>query len=178
MTAPKLPTLVVRFSALWPWMLLGTGVLFFILGVAIAATTTGGGKKAGELIALAALTAVFGGNYWRNHRHVVARLTPKELILRRDGTIPWSEIELIERTEIRMRYKGASGGSVYICIKLRSPRPAKNKLDAWGQKLKSAVTGYDVLLGGDEIDIPVERLIAECQARMAAPVTPALTSTS
>jgi hypothetical protein len=78
---PLLPILEVRFTASYAWILMGAGGIFFFLSFMIGKQNPG----LGIFIAILSVAGVFGGNYWRHHLHVVARMTSRQLILQRAG---------------------------------------------------------------------------------------------
>jgi hypothetical protein len=163
------PIIEIRFSPLYAWLLVGFGVVFFLLGLWIASPLIARQNVGfGLFLAVLAVAAIVGGNYWRHHLHVVARLTPRQLFLRRAGTVSWTEIAAIEKREVRARYKGAAHGSEYICIKLKTGRPVQKGLEGFMLKLKADVTGYDIIIPGYELSRPADWFIAECQKRMSA----------
>jgi hypothetical protein len=165
--AAPLPVITIRFSPLWAWLLIGISAAFLLLGIYLAITVRHQ-SNIPVVISGLAVVGMLGGHYWRHHLHVVARMTPRQLILRRDGVINWGDITTIEKKEISMRYRGANGRSVFICIKLKTPKAAKNKFDAFFNRMKSAITGFDVLVPENELSCTAEWFIAECQKRIAA----------
>jgi hypothetical protein len=78
----------------------------------------------GLFISALSLAAIIGANYWRHHLHVVARMTPRQLILRRGGTVDWIDIAAIDKKALRGSYKGAQHQAEYICIRLTKQRAA------------------------------------------------------
>lgn len=97
--APLLPILEIRFTATYAWILIGAGVAFFLLSFLVGSKNV----ALGILIAILSIGAMFGGNYWRHHLHVVARMTPRLLVLRREGSLSWTDIAAIERSVARVR---------------------------------------------------------------------------
>jgi hypothetical protein len=124
MTSPSndasalLPTIEVRFPATYAWIAIVFGVIFLFLGAMVAGQNTG----LGLFISALSLAAVIGANYWRHHLHVVARMTPRQLILRRGGTVDWTDIAAIDKKALRASYKGARHQAEYIRIKLTQRR--------------------------------------------------------
>src|SRR5678816_4821077 len=90
-----LPEVVVRFPALYAWMAIGIGGMFFLLGLLFVLLDRRN-MGSGLLLSAGSVAAVLGANYWRLHLHVVARLTPRQLILRRDGAVDWGEVVELE----------------------------------------------------------------------------------
>jgi hypothetical protein len=113
-----LPTIEIRFPATYAWIAISFGAIFFLLGFLVARRNTG----LGLFISALSLAAVIGANYWRHHLHVVARMTPRQLILRRGGTVDWTDIAAIDKKALRASYKGARHQAEYICIKLTQRR--------------------------------------------------------
>jgi hypothetical protein len=168
--SPLLPTIEIRFSPIYAWLLIGFGVIFFLLAFLVGRQNVG----LAIFIAVASLGGVFGGNYWRRHLHVVARMTPRQLILQRGGTVNWTDIVAIERKRLTIRYRG-SHESDYVCIKLAAGRPVRDGLEGWLDKAKTAVLGYDIVVPGSELSCTADWFVEECKKRMAAasPTTPA-----
>jgi hypothetical protein len=136
------------------------GAIFFFVGF----LPLGQNPALGVFIMLLSIAAIIGGNYWRHHLHVVARLTPRHLILRRGGTVNWEDIATIEKKAIQARRET----SEFICIKLRNKRPPAPGLEGWMNQLKTKVTGYDLVVPGNELSCTADWFIAECQKRMAS----------
>jgi len=154
----SLPTVEIRFPAKYAWGLMALGGVFFL----VAFLPLGKNPGLAVLIMILSVAAVIGGNYWRHHLHVVARLTPTQLILRRGGTVNWGEIAIIEKHAFRARGET----SEFICIKLRNKRPPAPGLEGWMNKLKAKVTGYDLVVPGNELSCTADWFIAECRKRM------------
>jgi hypothetical protein len=160
-----LPVLEIRFSPIYAWLLIGFGGIFFLLAFLVGSKNPG----LGVLIAVLSVGGMFGGNYWRHHLHVVARMTPRQLILQRGGTMSWGDIAAIEKKTIRVPYKGVSQESSYVCIKLKTPRKATDKLQGFLDKVKKTVLGgYDIIVPESELSCSVDWFIAECKKRMVA----------
>jgi len=160
------PVLIIRLTPLYAWILIGAGVVFLLLSLAFAAL--GSRMSTGFILFLVVLSiaAIVGGNYWRHHLHVVARLTPRQLILRREGAIDWTDIAEIEKRTLRLSRRQLQSESEFACIKLKNPRPPAG-LQGKLAKLKSAVTGYDIIVPGNELSCTVDFFVAECKKRMA-----------
>ena len=159
--------IVIRFPSLYAKGLMAAGVIFLILGLLFASPLAAGRNVGlGLFISVLSIAAIVGGNYWRQHLHVVARMTPRELFLRRDGTVRWDEIAAIEKREVSMSYGYKRGGSTFVCIKLRTPRPPKQGLEGAMLKFKAALTGYDIIVGEAELSGGADWFIAECRKRM------------
>jgi len=109
------PNLEIRFTPVYAWMTIGFGVVFFLLGFFIALLGHHRNLGFGVVICLISVPAVIGANYWRKHLHVVAQMTPGQLVLRRDGSIDWDNIAAIENKEIRSSYHGARG-ALGVCL--------------------------------------------------------------
>jgi hypothetical protein len=165
-TAGALPNVDIRFSAVYAWLFMGIGTVFFVLGLLIAFVFSHGSLGFGLFIVLLSVAAVIGANFWRKHLHVVAQLTPNQLILRRDGAVNWEEIATIEVKEIRASYHGARTTSEWICIKLKTPRPSPGGLQGFMLRAKAAITGYDIIVGVSELSCTAEWFVTECRKRM------------
>jgi hypothetical protein len=159
-----LPTIEVRFSATYAWLLIGFGVIFFLLSFLVGTQNRG----LGLFIAVASLAAIVGGSYWRQHLHVVARLTPRQLVLKRGGTVNWADIALIERKRLHLRYRGTMQQSDFVCIKLSAPRPARDGVAGWLDSVKTAALGYDIVVPASELSCTADWFVDACRKRMAA----------
>lgn len=161
----SLPILEIRFTPAYAWILMGAGGVFFLLSFLVGSKT----PALGIFIAVLSVGAVFGGNYWRHHLHVVARMMPRQLVLQREGIVKWSEIAMIEKKTIHMRHKGVPHQSAYVCIKLKTPRQAADKLQGFLNKVKKVVLfGYDIVVAESELSCSADYFIAECRKRMVA----------
>ena len=167
-TDKALPVIVIRFPPTYAWLAMGIGGVFFVLGLLIALVFPHGKVGVGAVLCALSLVGVIGANYWRLHLHVVARLTPRQLILRRGGAVDWSDIAEIERKEIRSSYRGVSNRSEFVCIRLTSRPAATGRLDGILKKVKHGVTGYDIIVPGSELSCGAAWFVAECHKRMAA----------
>jgi hypothetical protein len=76
------------------------------------------------------------------------------------------EIAAIDKREVSMSYGYKRGGSTFVCIKLRTPRPPKQGLEGAMLKFKAALTGYDIIVGEAELSGGADWFIAECCKRM------------
>jgi hypothetical protein len=162
---PLLPVLEIRFTAAYAWILIGSGAIFFLLAFLVGSKNAG----LGVFIAILSVGGIFGGNYWRHHLHVVARMTPRQLVLQRGGTVSWADIAAIEKKTIRLPYKGVSQESAYVCIKLKTPRKAPDKVQDFLDKVKkAALGGYDIVVPDSELSCSADWFIAECKKRMVA----------
>src|SRR5262249_53344992 len=79
--AAPLPVITIRFSPLWAWLLIGISAAFLLLGIYLAITVRHQ-SNIPVVISGLAVVGMLGGHYWRHHLHVVARMTPRQLILR------------------------------------------------------------------------------------------------
>ena len=165
--AKQLPVLVIRLTPLYAWIVIGAGVAFLLLGLAFAGFGSRMSPAFNLFLIVLSLAAIFGGNYWRHHLHVVARLTPRQLILRREGAIDWADIAELEKKTLRISRRQTQAESEFACIKLKNPRPPSSGLAAAMAKFKSAVTGYDVIVPGNELSCTVDFFVEECKKRMA-----------
>jgi len=157
-----LPTIEIRFPATYAWIAIVFGVVFFFTGFLVAGQNT----ALGLLISALALAAIIGGNYWRRHLHVVARLTPRQIILRRGGKVDWTEIAAIDKKTFRPSYKGVRQQADYACIKLTKRRPTEPGLAGFLDKVKfAALGGYDIIVPHHDLSCTVDWFIAECNKR-------------
>src|SRR5258705_2511977 len=127
-----LPTIDIRFPVRYAWGVIVAGIIFFFLGLLLVGKNPG----LGAFILFLSLGAVIGANYWRHHLHVVARLTPRQLILRRGGTVEWANIAAIDKKVINVR-----GQHEYICIKLIQKPASAPGLQGFLDKVKASVLG-------------------------------------
>jgi hypothetical protein len=167
-TAGALPHLEIHFTPIPAWLMIGFGGIFLILAIVLMVLPRAHGVGFGIVLATLSVAAMVGGNIWRNHLPIVARLTNKQLILKRGGSVAWNEIAVIEKKTIRMRYKANRGESDWICIKLKTSRPVEKGLNGFFLKLKNAVTGYDIIVPQQDLSISADAFIEECKKRMAA----------
>ena len=161
--SPIPPVVEIRFSPVYAWLLIGAGAIFFFLSFLVGSKNPG----LGIFIGILSVGGIFGGNYWRHHLHVVARMTPRELFLQRGGTVSWTNIAAIEKKTIRLPYKGVMQETSYVCIKLKTPSKAPDRLQGFLDKVKKTVLGgYDIVVGDSELSCSVDFFIAECKKRM------------
>jgi hypothetical protein len=144
------------------------GCVFFLLGLVFALLNHHRNLRSGLLLSTAALAAVIAANWWRGHLHVVARLTARQLVLRRDGAVDWDAIAHVQVNTIQSSYRGSPTRSEFICIKRKSPPAPKGKLDGFLRKAKRAISGYDIIVPGSELSCTADWFVAECRKRMAA----------
>ena len=164
---PKpLPVLIIRLTPLYAWIVVGTGAVFLLLSLVFALGSGHLSLGFDFFLAANSVAAIIGGNYWRQHLHVVARLTPRQLILRREGAVDWAEITEIEKRTLRLSRRQLQSESEFACIKLKNPRPSAG-LQGKLMRLKTAVTGYDIIVPGNELSCTVDFFVAECKKRMA-----------
>jgi hypothetical protein len=164
-SSSALPTIELKFPALYPWMLIVFGVIFFLLGLLLGHQNV----PLGIFTSVISLGAIGGGHYWLHNRHVVARITPRLLVIRREGAIKWTEIAEIEKKTITVRNHGVRHPTNYVCIKLSPPRPVRAGVNGFLDKIKRTVLGgYDIVVGEDELSCGADWFIAECQKRMLA----------
>jgi hypothetical protein len=166
-----LPVIEVRFPPTYAWIAIGFSGIFFVLGLVFALLDR---RNLGVsvLISTASLAGLVGATYWLQHLHVVARLTPTQLVLRRDGTVNWADIAEIKLVEIRASYRGTPTRAELVCIKLKTPPPRKAGLEGFMARARHAVTGVDIIVPGNELSCPTAWFLAECQKRMAAAGAP------
>ncbi|HYM24912.1 MAG TPA: hypothetical protein VEU08_16965 [Vicinamibacterales bacterium] len=160
------PDVEIRFTTLYAWLVVAFGAIFAVLGLLFAVINPR--MLAFDVfMTIVGLAAAAGGNYWRQHVHVVARLTPKQLVLSRDGAIDWSEIVAMDKKTMRASQHGVRSQSEYVCIRLRTRRSADSKLQGFMQRLKGSITGYDIIVPDSELSCTADWFIAECRKRMA-----------
>src|SRR5581483_2586387 len=167
-SSAALPDLDIRFPAGYAWLLMGIGAVFFLLGLLIAFVFRHGSLGFGLFLMALSAAAVIGGNYWRQHLHVVAQLTSRQLILRREGAVNWDEIAAIETKEIHSSYRGTKGKSEFVCLKLKSPRAPQSGLQGFMARAKAAITGYDIIVPMSEFSCNADWFVTECRKRIAA----------
>jgi hypothetical protein len=165
------PVVVVRFPALYAWMAIGFAGLFFLLGLVFAVLNRRN-PVPGLSISAISVAAVLGANYWRLHLHVVAQLSPRQLVLRRDGAVNWGDIAELELKTIRASYRATPSESQFICIKLRSRPAPRGALDGFLRNAKRAISGYDIIVPASELSCGADWFVAECRKRMAATPAP------
>lgn len=156
-----LPTIEIRFPATYAWIAMVFGAVFFFTGFLVAGQNT----ALGLFISALALAAIIGGYYWRQHLHVVARLTPRQLILRRGGKVEWTEIEVIDKKTLRPTIKGVRHRADYACIKLTKRRPSEPGLAGF-------LGGYDIIVPHHDLSCTVDWFIAECNKRITLAQSP------
>jgi len=155
-----LPTIELRFPARYAWGVMVGGVIFFFLGFLVGGKSPG----LGAFISFISLGAVIGANYWRHHLHVVARLTPRQLILRRGGTVEWTNIAAIDKNVISV----PRGQTEFVCIKLIKKPPRAPGLQGFMEKMKTSVLGYDIIVPDGDLACTADWFMAECTKRWAA----------
>ena len=162
-----LPDIEVRFPPTYAWLAIGFSGIFFVLGLVFALLDR---RNLGVsvLISTASLAGLAAGTYWLQHLHVVARLTPTQLVLRRDGAVNWADIASIKLVEIRASYRGTPTRAELVCIKLKNRPPRKAGLEGFMARARHAITGVDIIVPGNELSCPAAWFLAECQKRMAA----------
>jgi hypothetical protein len=159
---PTLPTIEIRFTPIFAWMLIGFGAIFFFLSFFVGHRIQG----LGLFIALASMAAMVGGNYWRQHLHIVARMTPRLLILGRRGTLKWSDIADIEKKSLTVSYRGVHR-TEYVCIKLTARPKTADRLQGFFDSMKFAALGFDIVIPDSELSCTADWFIDECRKRMA-----------
>jgi len=165
-TDAPLPDIEIRFTPVYAWMTIGFGVICFFLGLFIALLAHHG-VGFGLSMCFISIAAAIGANYWRKHLHVVAQMTPRQLVLRKDGPVDWGNIAAIENKEIHAFNHGVRHRSEFVCIKLKSSPPPKNKWDGFFIKAKRAVIGYDIIVSVNDMACTADWFIDECRKRMA-----------
>jgi hypothetical protein len=177
-TSRGIPDLEIRLTPLAPWLVIGFGVIFFVLGLYWASPLAKAQNVGpGALICIACTAAIVGGNYWRHHLPVMVRMTARQLFLPcrwpRHIVVDWNEIVAIEQVTYRRRE--------VVRIKLSKPLTATDALSqahaAYKRFNESLVKGLNrAVLNGYDIEInPSTELfrsagwfVAECKKRIAA----------
>jgi hypothetical protein len=167
-TPAPLPDIEIRFTAVYAWMTIGFGVIAFLLGLFIALLGHHRSVGFGFVICLISVPAVIGANYWRKHLHIVAQMTSRQLLLRRDGPIDWDNIAEIESKAIHSFNHGVRHRSEFVCIKLKNRPAPKDRWHDFFLKAKRAIIGYDVIVSANEMACTADWFTAECRKRMAA----------
>ena len=162
-----LPVIVVRFPPTYAWLAIGISGIFFLLGLVFALVDR---RNLGvsALISTASLAALAGATFWLQHLHVVAQLTPRQLILRRDGAVNWDEVVSIKKVEIRSHYRGTPVRAELVCITLKNRPAPTGRLQGFMARARHAITGCDIIVPGNELSCPADWFVAECHKRMAA----------
>jgi len=163
-----LPVLIIRLTPQYAWIVIGAGATFLLVSLIFGLGSGHMSPGFDLFLAAVSVAAILGGNYWRRHLHVVARLTPRQLILRREGAVDWADIAEIEKRTLRLSRRQLQSESEFACIKLKNPRPPTPGLQGKLLRLKSAVTGYDIIVPGNELSCTVDFFVAECKKRMAS----------
>jgi hypothetical protein len=68
---------------------------------------------------------------------------------------------------LRREGRQTTADTEFVCIKLKNARPPAKGLNAKLMRLKAAVTGYDIIVPGNELGCTVDFFVAECQKRMS-----------
>jgi len=173
----------LRLSALYAWIVIGTGLTFFLLSLLILLSRHRH-IGIGILLSLLSIATVIGGNYWRQHMPVMVRMSRRYLSLPgmwpRKLVIDWSDIEAIDKKAVKAFVHGVLRESEFVCIKLRKTPasndplsqawPAYKRLnDALQKGVKGLLGGYDVFLNPQQDYMcDTDWFIAECRKRMPA----------
>ena len=184
-SAGFLPDVELRLSALYAWILIGSGVVFFVLSLLfLAPQSKGRNVGLGFFLCVVSSAAVLGGNYWRHHMPVMVRMSRRYLSLPgmwpRKLVMNWSDIEAIDKKTVRVFVHGVLQNAEYVCIKLKKTPasndplsqawPAYKRLNEALQKgVKGLLGGYDVFLNPlQDYMRDADWFIAECRKRMPA----------
>ena len=184
-TSTALPNIELRLSPLYPWLLIGFGALFFVLGLLFASPLAKGRNiGVGILLCVVSAGAIVGGNYWRHHLPVMVQMTARELFLvrwPRRLSIKWTEIVEIDKKSLTLMRHGVRHNSEWVCIKLKNPLPSNDPLSQSSPTYKrfnealmrgikdNLLSGYDLFINPqDEFLRTADWFIAECRKRMDA----------
>jgi len=179
------PNIELRLNPMYAWIVIGAGVAFLLLGLFIvAAPSKSLGRGPGILTCLASIAAIIGGNYFRHHLPVMARMTPRQLSLPgmwpRKVVIDWTNISAIDKKTVTVFRHGVRQQSEFVCIKLKNAPAADDPLsqasptykrfnEALMKGAKALVGGYDVVINPlDQFIRTADWFIAECKKRMPA----------
>src|SRR5258705_3689076 len=79
-SAGFLPDIELRLSALYAWILIGSGVVFFVLSLLfLAPQSKGRNVGLGGFLCLVSIVALIGGNICRHHIPVMVRMSRSHL---------------------------------------------------------------------------------------------------
>jgi hypothetical protein len=182
-SSSTIPNVELRLNPMYAWIAIGAGAAFLLLGSFIlAAPSKSLGRGPGTLIALISIAAIIGGNYFRHHLPVMARMTKRQLSL--PGTWPrrlvidWTNIAAIDKKTVMLFRHGVRQEAELVCIKLKNPPAATDPLsqaypaykrfnEALQKGVKVLVGGYDVVINPlDNFMRTADWFIAECKKRM------------
>ena len=181
----KLPDVVLKLSPLYAWGVMSFGAIMFVIGLLfLSPDAQGRNVTAGALISIASAAAVTGGNYWRKHMPVMARMTSHQLHLPgmwpRKIVVNWTDIVALEKKTLTVRYRGAHTKD-FIGIKLKNPIPPSDPLsqaspfyrrfnEVLTKGLNQAILGrFDLAIDPlSQFGRTPDWFIAECQKRINA----------
>lgn len=182
-TSPCVQDIELRLSPVYPWLVIGFGVIFLVLGLLTASPLFKRSSVGlGLFISVISAAAVFGGNYWRQHLPLVARFTSSDLVLRRwsrNVVISWNNIEALEKKSIGFVQHGVRQRSETVFIKLKKPLPSNDPLsasfpaykrfnEALTKGVKKTLGGYDLFINPqDEFLRSADWFVVECRKRMS-----------
>ncbi len=97
-----MPDIELRLSALYAWILIGSGVVLFLVSLLfLAPQSKGRNVGLAFFLCVVSIGAVIGGNYRRHHMPVMVRMSRSHLSLPgmwpRRLVIDWREIEAIDK---------------------------------------------------------------------------------
>jgi hypothetical protein len=173
----------LRLNPMYAWIVIGAGVAFLLVGLFILASQSKHRNPGvGVLICVISIAAIIGGNYFRHHLPVMARMTKRQLSL--PGTWPrrlvidWTNIAAIDKKTVMLFRHGVRQEAELVCIKLKNPPAATDPLsqaypaykrfnEALQKGVKALVGGYDVIINPlDNFMRTADWFIAECKKRM------------
>jgi hypothetical protein len=181
----KLSDVELKLSPFYAWGVMVFAAIMFVIGLLILSPQAKGRNVTlGALISIASAAAIAGGNYWRTHMPVMARLSSRQLHLPgmwpRKVIVNWTDIIALEKKVLTVRYRGTHT-TEFVCIKLRNPIPASDPLSlaspAYRRFNETLTRGFNqAVLGGFDLAIDplgqfgrtADWFLAECQKHMDA----------
>lgn len=163
---PPSDDIEITFSPLYAWMLIGFGCFFFLLGLFILTPLAAERNvPAAVAICVAAAAGIAGGAYWLKHLPVMLRFTAQEMQFPGSASIRWSEMERVDVQTLDIDGQHVS----YVCIKLKTKRPADGGLQRLFQAARNAIMGeYDIVLDEQKYARSAKWIAGECERRRGA----------
>ena len=181
----KLSDVELKLSPFYAWGVMGFAAIMFLIGLLILSPQAKGRNVTlGALISIASAAAIAGGNYWRKHMPVMARLTSQQLHLPgmwpRKVVVNWTDIIALEKKTVTVHYRGTHTKE-FVCIKLKNPIPPSDPLSqaspAYRRFNETLTKGLNqAVLGGFDLAIDslgqfgrtADWFMMECQKRVDA----------
>lgn len=181
----KLSDVELKLSPFYAWGVMGFAAIMFVIGLLfLSPHAEGRNVTLGASISIASAAAIAGGNHWRKHMPVMARLTSRQLHLPgmwpRKVVVNWTDIIVLEKKTLTVRYRGTHT-TEYVCIKLKNPIPPSDPLShaspAYRRFNETLIKGFNqAILGGFDLAIdPLGQFgrtaywfMTECQKRVDA----------